>query len=196
LPAFAQSDPVSLKARKWFIDPTQAGDVGSHGRPYKLAGGGLAFTFPISTSYGYLVRPWTTPVTGDAISMRLRVLRIDGTPRFIGADNPAGVQATVRFYIQSGSLYNSAGGNRWWSNPVCLILDSALDQGSINLICPLDSSMWSDTYGRKGDTIWGFADTLAHPTWIGMTFGAEFFGHGVWTRGGTAEFQLFDLSLG
>jgi len=103
----------------------------------------------------------------------------------------------VRLYLSASgdaNIYDAVGGDRWWSNPICVVLNSALDAGYLTMTCPLDASMWTDTWGRRGTEIWGFANSLNKPTWLGMTLGAEFFGHGVWCVKGKAEMQVTDLS--
>jgi hypothetical protein len=194
--------PIKLKPGKWFIDPTI--DGGSKAQPYK-AGGGLAFAFPESPYpdpnathpwYGYLVRPWSAPITGSSLVITVSLI---GSPvaefnyqseSFNTCDSPAAMYP----YFQSGDLYNATGGNRWWCQPSKLVLSSALNAGYVTLNVPLDPALWSDTYGRSGDTVSGFSDTLAHPTWIGVTFGGGcFFGHGVNSYNGQVELQVVDF---
>lgn len=192
----------SIDASAWTINP---GTVQSIAYPFNGPDSGTAtFNFPRSPVpdpndpgpwYGYVLQPWSGPISGSSLSITYKIKEARESVIFnwmSEASNTCQAPASLRLYFQAGDLYNADGFNRWWSNPV----HSELGAGRVTLTVAFDPSQWSETFGRAGNqNPSAFYYTLAHPSYVGFTMGGGcFFGHGVNTTGGKAQFQLLDFS--
>ncbi len=70
---------------------------------------------------------------------------------------------------------------RWWSNPGAAGLKSPSTQ---SLAVVLDPALWTNCNGQHDPS--GFSNALNNLNGIGFTFGAEYFGHGVYANGPVA----------
>lgn len=176
----------------WLLDPQQP----DQGVVFSKKGG-VAFNFPTvdTGSYtGNLFLPWPAPLSGT-LTATIQVVTFpagDKPVRFIPAPGPCVSPAMVHLYFQTGDLYNDVDGTRWWSNPVAW----TLQDGTVMLEVDLTPDNWSSTFGHPASTMPAdFANTLSHPTFVGLTFGGGCsFGHGVATAKGTAQFRLLSFS--
>lgn len=91
--------------------------------------------------------------------------------------------ATVGFMVSSGGPL----GARFWSHEGGRV---QLQDGIFVLEVPLDPSVWTGVFG--GHDARGFEATLAGATNFGITFGGDFFGHGVV---GSGTFTLLDMDI-
>ncbi len=165
---------------------------------------GWFFDMPAASGHvNYITTAYTQPLHGTLI-FTAQVMVTSGTPVFSAAPedgNTCDYPAHARAYFEQA--YNPHGPGhdiiyapstyRWWSNPIAM----QLAEGAAIVSTPIDPAQWSDTDGQFGiDALTGFADALAHPAAVGLTFGAAcFFGHGVVVSGGTAQFVLTGFAI-
>lgn len=108
--------------------------------------------------------------------------------------NPGGLPSSFRLYIEKdmyGSEYN-----RWFSNPLCVVLAP----GPFSLTVALKPENWSSVYGKFGNysdaSRAGFSKCLSSPQALGIVLGGgDFFGEGVRVRNGTARFTMTKFAL-
>lgn len=116
-------------------------------------------------------------------------------------DAPAKVRVYVEhpdwqnWYMPDGSEKPGARYQRWWSNPIHVVLPELM---TVDLNIPITPDQWSSVYGEFGDAnsdaLYWFNKTMGVPLAVGLAFGAGcFFGHGVYISGGTAKFTLKDF---
>ncbi len=187
---------ISLDPRAWQVRYSSGVTL------HALSGmAGWSFVFPSAPGHvNYVTTAFTTPIAQtQAVTFTAQIVVMSGAPVFeygLGPDNPCVVPATVRAYLEQA--YNPKGPGhdiiyapatyRWWANPIAV----TLAPGVATVTVPFTPDQWSDTDGQSGlDQPLGFADALAHPAAVGLTFGGGCFaGHGVWTSGGTTQFLL------
>ncbi len=163
---------------------------------------GPSFTFPRSPgSVNYLTESYNVPIAqSQALTMTVQII---GSPTFNYMLEPSNVcisPATVRPYLEAqvpkhcpDATYTCAPPSaRQWSNPAAI----ELEEGTFTLVVPFTPPLWSDAEGVFGQNdLAGFAETLAHPRYLGMTFGGGcFFGHGV-NVDGLASFAVKDFRV-
>lgn len=151
-----------------------------------LKNGVLKFVFPNEDGVHYLVKN-THGLSSQSLSMRFNITGSE--PVFTAP--PDDVPAGVRFYFQRRGDDMSGAGEmefyRWWSNPVCGILQLGVQA----LTVPLKPPHWSSVLGKSGTVAPDkFRQALRNAAVVGMTFGGHFFGHGVWLTSGNALFRL------
>lgn len=66
---------------------------------------------------------------------------------------------------------------RWWARNGA----GLLTEGQHSISALIDSPQWTDCFGKQDAS--QFAGTLVNPLGIGFSFGAEFYGHGVYSTG-------------
>jgi hypothetical protein len=171
-------------------------DTGTHPEP--LSGMfGWSFQFPHNPGYvAYIITPYTVSLGSKSVlTFTAQVVAEDGT-RFrydIDPGNVSGLPANVRAIIRS----NKGGEfNRWWSNPLAMILEN----GVATVTTPLTADQWSSVNGKFGNSsssaLKGFKSAISRPSSIGLTFGGgSFFGHGVYTENGNATFILTNYAV-
>jgi len=162
----------------------------------------LGFTFPLEPgSVNYLTTGYTTLIAqSQSFSMTVQII---GSPTFnyiLEPWNVCVVPATLRPYIEAqvpkrcpDATYTCAPASaRQWSNPAAI----ELKEGTFSLTVPFTPERWSDADGVFGqNNLAGFAATLAHPRYVGMTFGGGcFFGHGV-NVDGPAQFFVKEFAI-
>lgn len=176
--------------------------------PTDVPGGGIAFLFsesplpdPDATPPwdGYLLSAQKNRALSGTLVARFMVGSEDGVVWNFKSDpeNNGTSPAAFRLYFQRGAaLY--AGSYRWWSNPIHHVMASS--DGIFEMRVPLTPDQWSDVDGHKGDSDNFhralFAETLTGVHFIGGTFGGgQFFGKGISTSNGTAQFTLSSYSV-
>lgn len=181
----------------WLLDPQQP-DAGVVFTKH----GALAFNFPTVDTGAYtgnLYLPWAGPLDGTLIAaIQVVTFPVGDKPvRFIPAPNGDCISpARVYLYFQTGPLYDSTEGTRWWA-----VLDSwpLGDTGGATVVLSAsleDPSRWYSVYGHPATDVPGFENAKAHPTYVGLTFGGNCTnGHGVATGKGTAQFRLLSYAL-
>lgn len=168
----------------WYDSPTSDGPCGQTPEVVQAQ----------QPAVGYMVRPWTQSIVGSQISVTFKVKVKNGSPSFnyiFETTNTGCYPPHIRIYFQTGVLDNATPGTRWYSNPDAVQLDQALGVGSVTLTVPIDPVLWTDQFGKTGLEDSGFQVALSSPTYVGLVFGGgNFFGHGVNTSNGVAQFQL------
>jgi len=196
---------IPLNASRWVIDPKRP----QENKPFQ-EGEAIAFNFPESPYadpfssgpwLGYLVTPWNAPLRGQTLTATF-TLETDGPKNgkrvrfnYVGeAANTCESPANVRFYFQTGDLYNNNDGSRWWSNPGRWVLVKGSNLATLTV--DLSPQNFTSTYGHSGGTMpSAFWNAVNHPSYVGLTFGGGcFFGHGINVFKGSAKFTLVDYS--
>ncbi len=158
--------------------------------PLQEAQQSVSFTFPDSSSktyVDYLITKIHRGISGTITAQIQMVAPLTAT--FIANPDPNSCLTTpaqVRLYFDSGNN----DGQRWWSNPVSVILVN----GTFTMSVPLTPNQWSGLNGewanQDATTIANFNLAMLKANLTGMTFGSCFFGHGVNVSGGPAYFNL------
>jgi hypothetical protein len=187
-PAAAPSGPValSLAAKRWRRLPLAY-------RPTNDATGALVADVPqrpATVNYLYTASPSRT-LTGT-IRASLTISG-DGTA---WPNEPCGApdtSAAVRLLIFANGEDWSGEFSRWWSNPDRVLLSG---RGAFVLETPIDPARWTSVYGKRGtDAPAGWAAALRDVSYVGVTFGSCFFGHGV-TADGPVRVALTRYEVG
>ncbi len=141
-----------------------------------------SFTFPNSSGVvGYIYRAFS-PQQGQKITLNFA---LSGTG--IVLPSPASGQgpAQLRLFLWRKDDDLSCAGPmasyRWWSNPGAAVLVSPSET---SLSVTVDPALWTNCLGKHDPA--GFQSALANLLGVGFTFGADFFGHGVFANGQVA----------
>lgn len=200
---------ISLNGSDWQYLGTSS-SVGRH--PVNLSTGGWFFNLPVYDDtttpcwdsidcswFGYAFTPYKIPIRiGSTVSVRIQV-NVTGSPEFRyqteEGNTCVGIPTSVRFLVIRGNSLRGAY-DRWWSNPARIDLGA----GPATLSVPVDPALWSSVYGEFGTSnataLAGFNAAMSRPSYVGLTGGGGcFFGHGIFVRGGTAQFQLLDYKI-
>lgn len=158
----------------------------------------VVFSFPDAATglwAGYLTSgyvgqvPINPIIAGQTLVVEGHVTAAADTVFNFYPDSTCPVAPNFRPYIE-GAFLSPNPALRWWSNPVCQFLQD----GNFALSVPFSPESWSDADGifaTDPSAAPGFAQTLAAPVRIGLTFGGGcFFGHGVNVSGATAQFKI------
>ncbi len=194
-PAPPRPTVISLNAADWDVRYSEGVTI----RPLD---GMAGFSLDIPRSPGslnYLTTPHTTPIQQQqSVIFTAQIVAERRAPTFQPVTPCGASSATVRAYIEQFFRKNADATYgpptyRWWSNPI----RGVLAPGLATFVVPIIPDHWSDADGHVGtDALAGFADALAHPAAIGMTFGSDcFFGHGVQVLGGRARFILTSYTI-
>lgn len=145
--------------------------------------------FPTRDGVHYLVREAGHLTKSISATFEIKPANAD----FVSAD---GGFPRMRLYFQRKGDNMSGEGSmqfyRWWSNPFSCILRP----GKQTLTVPLQPGQWSSVYGRPGTTNpIAFRDACNETAYVGMTFGGNFFGHGVWAKTEGAKFKLISFKI-
>ena len=163
--------------------------------PMKQVDTHLEEAFPqISTTrFNYLCSPVNHANLSKyaTISVTMGEATVSGTPVFPWlsptnkwVDGCDPVSARPMLWVRNTNLSDTT--NRWWSSD-----HFVLAPGQVTLTIPLDGSHWTGVYGQKAGP--KFAENVVAEC---ITFGGGWFkGHGAYTTGGIANFQLFDYRL-
>ncbi len=138
-----------------------------------------SFTFPGSSgAVGYIYTA-ASPKIGQAVTLNF-ALSGKGTVIPSPASGPGAPQLRLFLWEKSDNL--SCAGQyasyRWWSNPAAAPLVSPSDT---TLAVVIDPTQWTNCIGQHDPA--GFNNAVNNLAGIGFTFGAEFFGHGVYANG-------------
>ena len=194
--------PISIDARDWQFEFSN----GMPPHPSPLQGvSGWYFQFPADAicggspcSVNYLTTRSVSNLTGKmALSAAMQTVVVSGAPVFnyrLESGNTCDYPAHARFIIEANSrgMVDAYSHDRWWSNPVAYQLDTFDAQV---ITAPLTPDQWSSVFGEFGNASAAaqtdFALALKTPNAVGLTFGGGcFFGHGVNTQNGVANFLL------
>lgn len=111
-------------------------------------------------------------------------------PVYCALDNPDNKPVAMRLYLQRAMDNNPS--NRWWSNPWCYIFG----QGDIETVIPVTPNQWSNVNGKPGTADQnGFFDAWKNAEFFGFTFGAHFFGHGIYLQSGSARLKVSGIKV-
>ncbi len=81
---------------------------------------------------------------------------------------------------------------RWWSNPDVFDLRTP----SVTLSVPMTPDRWSNAVGQMGTSQpEGFSSAIADVSSLGVTFGGDFFAHGIGVTAGSARFTITDYRV-
>jgi hypothetical protein len=101
-----------------------------------------------------------------------------------------GPPASVRAFLQRADDDLYAANNRFWSNPVSVVLAA----GDYTMMVEFSADQWTNVDGEHSQS--GFGAILSQMDNIGMTFGGGcFFGHGINASRGSARFVLTRFEL-
>jgi len=194
----ATADQISLDPKAWDIRFS----YGMPGHP-NAEGSGWAFDFPEGTNctvkkgcpgVHYVTTKYTKPIEADSILVISFKVEAESDTVFnfkLEKDNTCDKpSASVRALLQRANDDLYGADNRFWSNPISVVLAN----GEYTMTMRLSPDQWTNVEGERSGA--GFAKTLKRVDNIGLTFGGGcFFGHGVSVNGGTARFLLtrFDL---
>jgi len=190
--------PVDLTASRWQTATT----LKKFPIANDAAAGDLVFTFPDDAQgrigYLYTRRPYR--LTGLSVyEAKFRVDVLAGGPSFVWASsgNTCPNPAHVRLFLW-GTQNAKGEFARWWSHAGAQELQPGVSTFTPTIAADLnDLADWSSVFGRFADdsaaATQGFERAKASGR-VGLTFGGGcFFGHGVGTTGGIAEFVLTNL---
>lgn len=155
------------------------------------------FDFPKSDGVHNIVVPYGQSKVHTLLAMTFMVDSVK--PIYVSADSPAAAPASLRPYFQrAGDTMSGQGAYefyRWWSNPVHYQLGTN-DNTVVTLTVPITPAQWSSVLGKVGTASPGaFNDAWKNVANVGLTFGGEFFGHGVFISSGTSRFTLLDYKI-
>lgn len=183
-----QPPPTSQSAfSAWTIGPIIGGQSYSPGMPLHptMMNGGFYFDFPQSDGVHYVTRPVSEP----GRSVMTAAFDIDGSGQFVATQGTA--PAAIRLFLQRrGDTWSDAGGYehfRWWSVPLTLAIGSGF-----TLSAALTPDQWTNGIGQHN--VDGFMTALGDLESVGVTFGGEFAGHGVYVVG-SARFTMRSFFL-
>jgi hypothetical protein len=208
---------VSMAASAWLFQYS----TNVPKNPTAVSATAWEFNFPVNPSntdgVHYLVTTSPVLTSKSTLTMSGLISSSAGTT-FVpltgaGHIDTSGAPASCGFYLEeasdnlSGAVDN--GENyayyRWWSHSGRVVLAN----GNFSVTASFANlSDWSSVFGEFANAITsaeagspvtprqGFAQALANPTYIGITCGGGFFGHGVIAKGtGPAEFQMNSFSV-
>lgn len=156
--------------------------------------GTYSFAFPSTDGVHYVYKAGSPMSVGQKITMQFS---LSGSGKIVPTASSGSGSAAVRLFIQqTGDNMSGLGPYefyRWWSNPANVALTA---NGDFTLEVLLNPDQWSSVMGKNGSQAPGpFSLALANCGNIGFTFGAEFFGHGVYATGGPATFTLKSYTI-
>jgi hypothetical protein len=153
-----------------------------------------SFTFPNDTSGAhYLIEGATGPLkSGQTITA---VFTLDGDGQLLATEGTS--SARVRLSLQRSGDNLSAIGDmqsyRWWSSNYVELVSP----GTYRLSEKTSPERWTDVYARNGSAVpYLFNAMLSNLGNIGMTFGGDFAGHGVYCPSGSVKFTLVSFTIG
>jgi hypothetical protein len=138
-----------------------------------------SFTFPaLGGAVGYIYTA-KTPKQGQTVTLDFT---LTGTGTVIPSPASGSGPPELRLFLwEKGDDVSCSGqfaSYRWWSNPGAAPLMSS---GLRTLSVTVDPAFWTNCVGQHDRA--GFQGALNNLLGVGFTFGAEFFGHGVYSNG-------------
>jgi len=169
-------------------------------------GAGFRFAFPAyggplpcrndqaCASVHYLTTPWGAALPFGGYVEAAGQISVTRNPVFHWQTEPGnGGSGPARFHFMveaqgDGCLCKDYG--RWWS-----VQGFELKPGAFDAKIAFVPSQWQSVFGHLASSsskaLAGFKAALAHPAYVGMTFGGgNSFGHGVNVRGGSAAMTV------
>ena len=194
----ALADQISLSPEVWEIRFSY--DMPNH--PYAHQSGWV-FDFPKGTNctvkkgcpgVHYVTTKYTTPIAAHAVLTLSFKIEADSHIVFnfnLKKNNTCEKPpASVRAFLQRADDDFYGANNRFWSNPVSIVLAP----GEYTMKVELSPDQWTNVRGERSEL--GFANVLKNMGHIGVTFGGGcFFGHGVNVSGGAARFIMTRFEL-
>jgi hypothetical protein len=155
------------------------------------------FTFPSSSNQavGYIYKKPSVNVSGKTIILNYTILGDVGT-QFIPSPASGTGAASIRLFMwENGDNISCAGpyaSYRWWA-----INGAAnLALGNTSISAAVTPALWSNCFGKHGDTVVNeFNGAVNNLLGIGFTFGAEYYGHGVYATT-PAKFKINSCTIG
>lgn len=179
----AVSKAVSMKAKDWNI----AYSSGMPPHPTQDASGGWHFDW--DGEVHYVLVPFSTPaVRPTVLEMSFRVATT-GDVKFHPTQGEVAANFRPMIERQGDDMVSEFG--RFWSNQVFHTLST--DNLTHTLTVPLTGDHWTSVYGHNDGH--ELKNLLSNLGYVGITFGGQFFGHGVFVEGGTARFELNSYTL-
>lgn len=181
------SPTISMLANAWYFGPIINGKNSSPNCPANpmQEGAGWGFDFPQADGAHYLC---------DAVNMALggtmtAKFTISGTGKLLVPPNGGTSAPKARLYFQKAGDDWFSNGFRFWSTP------STLEDGDHELVIPLDFAHWSGVRGNTYETQATFDAARANVVNVGITFGADFAGHGLYASG-PVHFSMKSFTVG
>lgn len=182
---YRKGSPSGSKSSDWRI-------TYSPGMPdtmSKTAEGWHYFDFPLVDGIHYVLK-YQNPKNPTLLTMTFRV---ESNEEAVYAEsNPHGVAAQVRpmIEVRGDNMRDDYG--RWWAHSDSYVLGSN-DNQDITISVPITVDKWSSVFGHSDPQ--AFKDSMDNIGQAGVTFGGQFYGHGVKLLTGKARFILKDFQL-
>ena len=194
----AAAEQISLAPEVWEIRFSY--DMPKHPN---ADGSGWAFDFPKGTNctvkrgcpgVHYVTTNYTKSIPAHSILTLSFRIEADSSSVFnfkLEKDNTCDAPpSSVRAILQRADDDLYAANNRFWSNPISVVLAP----GEYTMTVELSPDQWTNVDGERSAS--GFAEMLKNMGNIGVTFGGGcFFGHGVNVSGGAARFIMTCFEL-
>jgi hypothetical protein len=204
----AEIGVVSKDPKSWYILHSS----GTDDHPQAATNAAWVLPLPSNGHLGYVQSPYRAAVRPHQIVLSYRVVQ---SPSAIAASfedaaspcrehNPCTHVAEfhVFFEQQGDDLISECG--RWWYRPGYRITDVpdnsytadefVADGQPHTLTIPLTKDLWTSVTGHGSEA--DFETALMNVGFVGITFGgSDFFGHGVYVRQGTVQFQMIDYRV-
>lgn len=182
---------ISMDANNWQF--MYSPNMPQH--PMQRNEGGWEFEFPDKDGVHYLLHQ-TSGKLGQEITVQMIVGRSDGA--VIVEKEPCGesnAKASIMFMRRGGEgLTSDLPYHRWWSIPKFV-----LNSDQTELKATLSPDQWLSVFGEIGNASsaasQGFTEAMNDVSYIGLTHGGCFAGHGTFVLGGTAKMIVTNFKL-
>mgnify|MGYP005812460385 CR=1 FL=1 len=198
---------VSQHPEAWYVLYSE----GTSEHPQALSGAAWGMSLPSSGHLNYLQTPYRTVGRPAQIVMTYKITASsdavpvsDNTASPCREHNPCTPVAEFRVYFQQAGSDLKDECGRWWYKPGFRLTDVAdasftpdpfVADGQLHTISiPLNAQLWTSVSGKGKAS--DFEAALKNAGWVGITFGGtDFFGHGVYMKQGTAQFEMVSYHL-
>lgn len=171
--------------KRWFSDYSEGVTVGSRQN---------SFWVDLPKAPGHLNMIVSRAWWGDAVPREIwSTIKVKADhPVYKALDNPSNAPPAMRFYLQKAMDNNPS--NRWWSNPQRYVLQPLNEV--VSVVMPIIPSQWTNVNGQPGTSAQNkFFDAWKNAEFFGFTFGAHFFGHGVYLESGKARLKVSGIKV-
>lgn len=170
--------------------PPPAGQWTCYGCKGMSVAGDGSFTFPNSNgAVGYIYKAISGNPQGKTIALNYTV---GGTGTVTPSPASGSGPAQVRLFMWRKDDNLSCAGNyasyRWWARNGF----GALTDGTRQIAAVVVADQWTNCIGQTDAN--GFSGAIGNLLGVGFTFGAEFYGHGVYSTG-TNTFKLNSFTV-